>query len=123
MNELILQYGTSFSIVVRLLSIILLLFFCIPLQIREVTVKNGLKILRIQLLSFGILLLFVNIITLLLLLDVTNQPAHLPNSWLQVVNALAFLGISFIANRIYNSQYTDISKEIHRQIANQNKED
>ena len=122
MDNIILQYGTSFAIGVRILAVVLLLFFCIPLQVKEVAVKNGLRLLRVQLLAFGILLLIVNIVTFILLLNVMNQPPRLPNSWLQIINALAFFGASYILNAIYRTQYTDESKELHKQIAEQNKE-
>lgn len=121
-DQLVLQYGTSFAIGVRVLAVVLLLFFCIPLQVKEVAVKNGLRLLRVQLLAFGILLLIVNIVTFILLLNVMNQSPRLSNSWLQVINALAFFGASYILNRIYRTQYSDDSKELHKQIAIQNKE-
>jgi hypothetical protein len=116
-DHLLLSYGTSFAIVIRILSSLLLLFFCIPLQIKEAGVKNGLRALRLQLLAFGILLFIINGITIWLLFTVMKEIQHVPNLWLQVINALAFFGIAIIGNRMYHTQYTDEMKEMHEKIA------
>lgn len=118
-NYLLATYATDFSIVLRISSCIILLFFCIPLQIKEALVKNGLERLRKQLLIFGLVLFSTNLMTLYFLLVATLQktPQKPLNASLQIINAVSFLILSIIGHMIYNQQYDEKSKELHAKIA------
>ena len=52
--------ASAISILMRLATGVILLFFVIPLQKKEADVKNGLRTLRKQLLLSGVILLTVN---------------------------------------------------------------
>jgi len=124
-NLFILHYGTPIAVFLRLISCVELLFFCIPLQIKELRVVNGLRVLRVQLLSFGIILFLVNAITIYFLVDIllhTHSQSTL-NIWLQLVNAFAFNAMSFVGHRMYTTQYNDESIERHIKVEKLEKEE
>lgn len=106
------------SISLRLLGFLLMLFYCIPLQVREVRVKNGLRTLRWQMLLTGFIILFINGTSIWLLLDVIHSNAPQPpvNSFLQIINGVAFLVIGIIGTVIYHTQYSEENKKRHEQI-------
>lgn len=116
MEALLTTYSIQISIFLRIVSCVLLLFFCIPLQVKEAQVKNGLRKLRFQLLAFGIILFLTNLFylgCLWLALDVVQNPI---NAFLQIVNAVAFLVLSVIGHLMYRTQYTDEAKDVHEEI-------
>ena len=101
MNTIILfiiHYGTGISIILRILSSIILLFFFIPLQIKEALVKNGLKKLRLQLLAVGVLTIVTNLLTgyILIVITQTYTKQHFDNILAQLVNAVASLALSIV---------------------------
>lgn len=119
MNELIIQYGTQVSIIVRIIAFFLMIFFLIPLQVKEVGVKNGLLKLRYQLLFLGIILLFINFTSVIFLYDdLTNatMPASNLSIYLRIINGIAHLFLSFILLSIYKQQYTEKNKILHEKI-------
>ena len=118
MNTLLSNYGTVIAIIIRILSSIISLFFCIPLQIKEAKVNNGLKKLRYQLLLFGVLLLIMNTITSLVLTDnffsnIIQKPF---NAFLQIVNSFIFLALALNGLVMYKQQYSEENKEFHRKV-------
>ena len=115
--ELISHYGTEAGLLFRLLADLMLLLFCIPLQIREATVKNGLRTLRFQLLAFGLILFITNNITIFFLFDVLGKDQPFINAALQMLNGFAFLLLAVIGFQIYHTQYTEESREHHERIA------
>lgn len=112
----ILAFSIPLSIILRGVALLLMLAFCIPLQIKEVQVKNGLRTLRLQLLAFAIILLITNIISLGFLFLAFGTLQKLPNAVLQILNALAFYALALIGHMIYRTQYTEESKDLHHQI-------
>lgn len=114
--DLLIQYSIPVSIVVRIISCLMLLFFCIPLQLKELHVRNGLRVLRIQLLAFGIILFLTNVFSLdflWLALATAQKPI---NAFLQLVNAGSFLALSVIGHLMYHSNYSDENKEQHARL-------
>ena len=117
-NQFIIMYGTGFSVIVRIISCITLLYFYIPLQLKEARIENGLKILRLQLLAFGLILLLINFLTIVTLssavIDGVKQ-AEL-NVILQVINGIGFLALALIGNNIYTRQYSDEMIGYHKKV-------
>lgn len=120
--ELLTTYSIPVSITLRVLSCIILIFFCIPLQIKEAKVANGLRLLRIQLLVFGLILLFTNFVSLIFLFDGLSIPQRPLNSALQIINAVCFFTLALIGYRIYRTQYTEPIKKAHRKLEKIKKE-
>lgn len=118
MSELILKYGTDLSIVIRLVSFLVVFFFVLPLQISEAGVRNSLRKLRYQLLGIGCIIIIINVLSLYFLFDIliheTVQKEF--NVWLQILNALAYLGMAIIGFHIYHQQYTQESKDFHKKV-------
>jgi len=106
---------TLLALFLRIISSILLLIFCIPLQIKEAKVNNGLKILRYQLLAFGIILFITNCISMIFLTErfFDNVQDPFSASLLQIINSVAFLLIAIIGHLMYHSQYTEENKKLH----------
>lgn len=114
----ILAYGSHIALAFRIMSCIILLGYCIPLQIREAGVKNGLRKLRLELLLFGLILLFTNVTTMHFLVDqfIHNIVPTKISIRLQLINAFSFLCLSGIGYAIYSTQYTEESKQLHEKI-------
>lgn len=109
------------AIVFYLIAIFLEASFVIPLQFKETGVKNGLKVLRRQLLSKGILSLIVGITSVLAL---TTRFFGLPADWnriviivVVVINAIGVIGKAFLDYQIYHQEYSPINKKRHMLIA------
>lgn len=117
-SNFIIHWGTEVSIGLRVLSSIMVLFFLLPLQIKEAKVKNSLKSLRVELLACGIILLLINFFSLFFLIDLwmKDTPQKLTNSGLQIINALAYFALALLGNFMYRQQFTDEAKEFHAQI-------
>lgn len=118
LEHFIITWGTEVSFIIRLVAAIIILFFFLPLQVKEAGVKNGLKRLRYQLLAEGVIVFMVNLTSMFFLWDlyVRDVPQKFINSSLQVINALAFFFIAAIALMIYRQSYTEDQKELHEKI-------
>jgi hypothetical protein len=116
-------WGTEGSIIVRALSIAVLMIYVIPLQIRESRVKNGLRKLRIQMLSAGTIILLMNLVTLWITFRGLSKAVDFPpdSEFLQIFNASGFFGISVIFFLIYHQQFSPKQKELHKKIEIQEK--
>lgn len=114
--ETLLAYSIPISIIIRIVALLMMLAFCIPLQVKEAQVKNGLRVLRFQLLAFGIILLITNIFSLCFLVLAYNTPQRPLNASLQILNAIAFYVLALIGHMIYRTQYTDEAKDYHAKI-------
>lgn len=117
-ETLIITYSIEVSLVLRILADVIILFFFLPLQIKQVAVKNGLGKLRKQLLAEGLILFFVNNISAFFLYDlfVNGTEQKLINASLQIINAIAFLGMAVIALTIYTQNYNAKTKKTHERI-------
>lgn len=115
----IIVYGSLIALAFRIGCALELLFFCIPLQIKEAHVCNGLRLLRIQLLFMGIILFITNAITMWFLWTIINAHTHQAfiNSLLQVINGIAYFAIAVVGYSMYHRQYTDENKELHEKVS------
>ena len=117
MNLIYILYITN--ILIHLLSVIITAIFIVPLQIREARVKNGLAVLRKQLLAFGVLVIVVGIasvIALTLPLFERNGITLYLSLTTVTIHAFAFLGFAILGYQIYHTQYTDEIKEAHKEL-------
>lgn len=111
-------WGTEASILVRVFALIIMLSSVLPLQIREVFVKNGLYRLRTQLLITGITVCISNTLTLwgLVLMMLRGVQSTVISEFLQVINAIVFLILSISFYFIYHQQFNADQKRLHRQL-------
>ena len=116
METLLNSYSIPLAILIRIVSCFVLVVYLIPLQVREAGVSNGLRLLRIQLLVAGLVLLFTNIVSIAFLFLALKGEQQPINDMLQVVNAIAFLVLSIITKNVYRTQYTDEAKDIHDKV-------
>lgn len=120
LNLTITQIPLVISIFIRIITAIVFLAFIIPLQIKEATVKNGLKKLRIELLATGITIFFVNTVGLILvILKFFVEPSIVQaiTDILTVFNTFGFLGVAILQYNIYHHRYTPEQKELHEKFS------
>lgn len=129
MNSLQFLYVVyGISIVLLVVSILVSVGFVIPLQIGQMGIKNGLVLLRRQLLTKRALGIIGSIIAILSLLSRfifgnTDFARYVVVS-LVFVFSLRDLVDSCIDSWIYHTQYTEKSIEFHRQVSDlENKEE
>jgi hypothetical protein len=113
------QIGLIANVVLRVITAIIFIKFIIPLQIKQAHVKNGLKLLRTELLVSGIILFLVNTIGLGV---IVVRPYVDPNQlryftdFIALFNSVGFFTVAIIKFQIYNSQYTPESILMHEKI-------
>jgi len=113
--NLLIKFGADFSLIIRIIAFIILLWQVIPLQIKEAKVKNGLRKMRILLLIMDYSILLQNI-QAMILICLTKGTTNEISIFFQVVGALLTLVLAIVLYLIYHDQYTLESKEIHRRI-------
>lgn len=118
MNIDYLATGTIISIILRVASAVILLFFVIPLQIRENKVHNGLIKLRRQLLFSGISIFLIIVVGIFIMALRLYEPVYRDELTFifSIINSIGFLIVALIKYQIYHTQYTPESKEHHRII-------
>lgn len=108
------------SILIHVLAAVITLSFVIPLQVREAKVKNGLRILRKQLLIKGVLALVIIVVAIVVLSlrYFISEPVTLRyiTVTLVLVHALGILGKTWVDYQIYHQQYSPESKAMHSRI-------
>jgi hypothetical protein len=106
---MILNYSAEIAFLVRTIALVICLLFVFPLMLRQVTVRDNLKKLRIYLLGLGTIIITVNFITMYYILDlILNDIAQKPiNSMLQLINAVGHFLLALIIYAIYHSQYKE----------------
>lgn len=113
------QLAFYLTVIFRIATAIIFLKFIIPLQIKENSVKNGLRTLRKELLISGITIFLINTVGLSLIVfkqifndDITN----FLTDGITIFNSLGFLVIAYLKYEIYHSQYTPKNKQLHARI-------
>lgn len=107
------------NLFIRVATAIIFLCFIIPLQIKEARVKNGLRLLRRELLVSGMTIFFINTVGLSIILfkyvfdDGVVQAA---TSVITLFNSLGFLVIAAMKYHMYHQQYTPENKRRHARI-------
>lgn len=117
MTAQLIEQAFWLAIILHVLAGIVTVAFVLPLQVKEVGVKNGLRKLRVQLLMKGFLALVVIIVSLFALVSrwVLHDGEVLRFAIVLFVLTHAFgvLGKSIIDYLIYHQQYSPQSKKIH----------
>lgn len=104
--QIIPNFGTDIAIIIRIITAVIFLLFVIPLQIKESKVKNGLSMLRRQMLISGVAVLSSNFVSLyFLFIQIPKGGYSIPSQFLQVINAATFLLIAVVGYKIYHQQY------------------
>lgn len=119
MIDFIREWGTELSIIIRICGIITVVLFFLPLQIKEAAVKNGLRLLRYELLAGGVLFMLINFPSLYFLFQLMNKSGRQPftNSSLQLLNAVGYFAIALLLAIIYRQQFTDEAKRYHDKVS------
>lgn len=120
MNNLQLTFN-EFSIVInvaiRIITALVFMGFLLPLFIKEAGVKNGLRLLRYELLFTGTIIFIVNISGLFIILfrylgfdlgKITDIVTYF--------NSFAFLAYSLVKLKIYTQRYTPENKALHEKF-------
>lgn len=127
-NSLLFLYTAFFiAITLNIIAGVIVAAFVIPLQAKEAGVKNGLLLLRKQMLTKGALSLMVIVSTILVLALRMTDPdpliARYTVSALILIHAMGILGKSYIDYKIYHQQYSQVSKDMHERIEHLEKQD
>lgn len=120
-NSLSFLYIAFFiAIVLHVAAGVIITAFVIPLQVKQVGVKNGLRSLREQMLMKGFLSLTVIVASILALTlrYIIPDPEILRYVivTLILVHAIGMLGKAIIDLKIYHGQYSQESKDLHARI-------
>lgn len=117
---IVLYYFLYFaSVGVNIASFFIVALFIVPLQVKEARVKNGLAMLRKQLLLYGITVSTLSLLNAIVLTTRFYVPESVRMAItisLIFIHSLGFAGLAVLGYKIYHQQYTDISKAIHAQI-------
>lgn len=116
----VLYFFYMLSIALHFLSVVIAFIFCLPLQIREARVQDGLKMLRYQLLAFGIIIIALGIVSIAVLgirFFLEGDAARYVTIVLVMAHAIGFLGFAVIGSLMYRQQYSEESKSLHKEIA------
>lgn len=109
-------------IVISTATLMVTLFFVVPLQIKKATVQNGLSSLRKKLLAKGVLSLFMSIITVFILSSrffLDGEIVRYLNTALILFFSLFWFIREIIESSIYHTQFTDDQIELHHKIFNE----
>lgn len=124
------------AILLHVLALIICLAFVIPLQIKEAKVKNGLKMLRLQMLGSGLTIIFLSFVSIIALSipiifakrPLYSQPVEpielyrIVSVFVVFLHALGFFILSLIKRAMYHQQYSDIYKRLHAKAEELEKE-
>lgn len=105
--------------ILRLITAFIFLRYIIPLQIKEANVKNGLLILRRELLISGVMLLLINSLGLCIILlryFVGDTIARIVSEVVTLFNSLGLFAVGLIKYQIYHQEYTPENKKKHDRI-------
>lgn len=120
MNDNILYTIYFFAVFLHVVAGILTMAFVIPLQFQQSKVKNGLVLLRRQMLIKGLLSLIVIIVSVFALmgrwLPFNGDTIRYAVLLFISTHAVGILGKSYIDYRIYHQQYSEHSKQMHQKI-------
>lgn len=125
-SETILYIAYAVSALMLCFTVAIILFQVIPLQWREMKVRNGLAVLRKQLLSKGILDLTTALAAIVALgirylVDGIDARRYVVAFLLLTLSA-GFLIRSILDRQIYRSNYTAKNKKLHDEFADREEE-
>ena len=120
-NSLSFLYIVFFiAIILHVVAGVIITMFVIPLQLKEAEVKNGLRLLRKQMLLKGFLSLTVIVVSVLALTLRYIVPDPIVSRYLIVAlilaHAIGMLAKAIIDHKIYHAQYSQESLDMHLRI-------
>lgn len=120
-NSLTFLYVVYFiSVAIHAFTLFFALAFVIPLQVREARVRNGLVKLRKLMLTGGIIIISLSMISILALTSryyLDGVIVRYVTVALILLHSLGFLSFTLIQRAIYKSQYSERQKDLHEKIA------
>lgn len=100
------------SLVLCAVAAITILMFVVPLQVKQAGVKNGLAMLRKQLLAYGLITFLTTSIASYFLAIISYRLLTNPGTYVSTVSqillflfSLSKFAIAFIGSQIYHQQY------------------
>jgi hypothetical protein len=120
MNNLNLEFNQLsiiINVTIRLITVVIFILYLFPLFIKEAKVRNGLRLLRYELLLSGSIIFLVNISGLFIILfrylgadlqNVTNLTTYF--------NTLGFLTYALLKLKIYTQKYSPENKKLHERF-------
>ena len=101
---------------INIISFLIILFFVIPLQIKEAQVKNGLAKLRIQLLLYGLAMDIISLLLMYIGYHLFYNIHHLNLVFAILFISVCVFGLAIIGYNIYHQQYTLKNIKLHEKI-------
>lgn len=111
------QISIIINVILRLITAFIFIWFIIPLQIKQADVRNGLRLLRTELLVSGVILFLINTIGLgIIIVKPFTDPKQLSlfTDFIALFNSVGFLIVAAIKFQIYHSQYTPENILMHQ---------
>lgn len=106
-------------IIISAASLVVTLFFIVPLQLKKAGVQNGLSSLRHKQLAKGVLSLLMSSITMFVLTSrffIQGDAVRILNTTLIVCFTLFWFLKELIESSIYHTQFTEDQIELHHKI-------
>lgn len=117
------QDGSTLNILIstmfRLIAVVLY-GIVVRSAYKESEIKNGLILLREQLLAASVFLFITNLLSIFVLVVRAFADAEsykIYSELLGLLNGFGFLIVAYILYKIYTQQYTPEQKELHKKIA------
>jgi len=105
------------NVVIRVITAVVFLAFLIPLYIKEAKVKNGLRILRFELLFTGIIIFLVNSFGMaVILLRFFGFDTSITTEFMTYFNSIALLLFALVKSIVYTQKYTPENKKLHEKF-------
>lgn len=103
--------------IIRVTTAMIFIFFLIPLFIKEAKVRNGLRILRYELLFTGSIIFFINTVGLVIIIfRFKGIDTRLITDVVTYINTFGFLAYALVKYRIYTQKYSAESKKFHEKM-------
>jgi len=120
MNNLQLEFSTItvvLNVAVRCFTAIIFMAFLLPLLLKEATVKNGLKQLRIEMLLSGTIIFLVNTVGLFIILfRFLEADVQTFSDFVTYFNTFGFLAYAIVKLRVYTQKYSPENKKLHEEF-------
>lgn len=111
------EFTILLNAVVRIVTAFVFLIFILPLLFKESRVKNGLRVLRVEMLMSGSIIFFINTIGLIVIVfRIGNIPTQAITNFVTYFNTFGFLLYAILQLRIYTQKYTPDQKKLHEKF-------
>lgn len=118
MNFEISEFSFVINVVFRVITAIIFIALLIPLVWKEALVKNGLKMLRYELLFTSTIIFFISTSGLfIVLLRQFGINTQLATEIVTLFNSIGFLAYALVKRKIYTQEYSPENKHRHAKLA------